>query len=217
MKTGIAIIRLKDYSSNAQAFDIKKITDLGVKGARFWIPTVKVYQGKIHSRVIIDHKPLLLSYGFLELPTKVLANKELLIAITRVSEVVSGFFYRHKEDIARDLSLYGEAYSLTRDTGIAMREIFHKPILVKLVSQDQVNRLYEVAESRAALRDLEKLEVGSYLTLKTYPFEGLGAIVLDKISHSKIRLELVDSNIIITINTDDLVYSLDPEEYLFNA
>lgn len=216
MNTGIAIIRLNPYHSNMQTFDSRRFHQMGIH-SRFLIPTVKVYKNKINSKVEVEDKPLLLSYGFIELPMKVLCDREKLIDISRASEVISGFFYRNRLDVGRDLSKYGEAYSVVKNTGVLIsNEIFHKPILVKLVTQAQVDALYEIAASRDMLKDSSTLEIGSFIILRKYPFEGLSAIVLDKSNSGKLRVELVDSGLIVTLNASSLLYSLD-EDYLFNA
>lgn len=212
----ISIIRINPNLLSTIPKDTVRMRLMGIKESEFLIPTVKVFKGKLKGEVFFEDRPLLLSYGFLRLPISVLSNREAIKEITSRLEVVQGFFLRNAEEVKREVLKVQEAHWSARDCGTQEAELFKHPVLVKTIRQDQVDSLFERARQLDTLSVTTPLEIGSYLVLQNYPFEGLSAVVLEKRSNGRIKLELLDSGVIITQQYEELVYTLD-ESYLFNT
>ena len=202
----IAIIRINPGKVNKCNEDLIRLKSHSITGLELLIPTVKTYIGKVDGESTFLEKPLLLNYGFIKADIEIFTDKEKLMKIVSLSEVIMGFFYRLKEDVTRELSLYDEALSLAQTEGVNTKRLFHKsPILVRLIDEFQVTRLFKLAESMESFVGKNNLRIGSTIMLKKYPFEGMLAEVLE-IRGNKVRLELQDSNLIIHQDIRDLVY-----------
>jgi len=212
----IAIIRLNTPKLHRQPLDIVRLRELGIAPLEYLIPLVKVLKGKLKGEIFFEEKPLLLNYGFMRIPKHILTERESMSTIIQHSEVLQGFFYRAKEDVKRDMERYEEAQSQAKEEGVNSSELFHKPILVQTIKQEQVDVLFKVARSMDNFQNTEELQIGSYVILQNYPFSGLSAMVLEKRGNGKVKLELIESGLIVTQEFGSLIYTLN-QDYLYDA
>jgi len=208
----ISIIRLsKEWPSQAQ--DLARFSDYGFTDLQFMIPVVRVFKGKLRNEVFFEDKPLLLSYGFLSMPIALARNREGLKILSQASQVIQGFFYRAKEDIEKEMEKKSEAVEIAKEKGVPSPDLFLVPILVKSVKPSTVEGLFERAKSLESYHTTEPLGVGTYIILQSYPFEGLAALVLEKRNKGRVKLELLDSGVVITKNVEDLVYTFEDSPF----
>lgn len=202
----IAIIRIHPDRMDKLGSDLVRLSENGVNEIEFLIPCVKAYVGNRKGEATFVEKPLLMSYGFLRGPIEYFTNREMMAKILGLSEVISGFFYRMKEDIRRDLRLYDEALTLAKKDGESTKRLFNKhPILVRLIEEDQVDRLFEISSRMESYVGKNNLVSGALIMLKNYPFEGMLAYVIE-INGNTVRLELQESSLIIHQDIRSLVY-----------
>jgi hypothetical protein len=205
-----AIIKINPTKLLSIPQDTVKIRLMGIRDSEIRIPLVKIYKGKLKGEVFFEDRPLLLSYGFFKAHEDVLCNRELLKGIVANCEVITGFFPRIVDDIKREIAQIEEARELAKTLGLNSPRLHRKPLLVKTIMESEVERLLEKARSMDHMVTTDPLNIGSYIILQNYPFEGISAMVLEKRSNGKVRLELLDSGVIIQQDMQELAYTLEP-------
>lgn len=199
----LAIITINYKELGCELDDLDRFIRAEIEGIEFEIPKVKILKPGQTGTNIFEHKALLLNYGFIRIPLEYARNPGRLTVIKNTSRVIRGFFYRNIGDIADEQtreeidpdSNYGEVTPFA-------------PVIVKTITEDQLALLNSEAQKLDVYDSAEELGLGSYLVIKTYPFEGLGAKVVKSTGKGKIQVELLNQNLRVWLNKADLVYTI---------
>jgi len=190
----LTIIRLKKHGLQSELLDEERLEDFGYPGVSYKIPSVRVVARTTAKGVEFVDKPLLLNYGFVEIPLEYARDPVALGGIREISEVVLSFFYRKKEDIKLQVKM-------AKEEGLNII-----PTLVETISYKELALLYDEAKKVRVKQTSEELEEGSYIVLKNYPFEGLGAKILKKKANGKVQIEILSSSLQVWVDNASLTY-----------
>jgi len=191
----LSIIRLtKDAIPHVEE-DLRRLEKFGYPGLEFEIPQIRVIARMSQDETTFVFKPLLLNYGFVRIPIPFAQNPLALSGIREISSVVLSFFYRKKEEMTMEVNL-------AKEEGLDIQ-----PILVETISEEELVLLNAEAQKFQVKVTTDDLEEGSYIVLKQYPFEGLGAKILKKKPNGKVQIEILSSSLIIWVDSRNLTYS----------
>ncbi|MDY0200597.1 MAG: hypothetical protein RBR40_06380 [Tenuifilaceae bacterium] len=196
LETIFGIIRVKTNLIATDThinLDQEKLRKCGYPGIKIIVPRVKTLKQTLLNKEIYDYKPLMFNYGFIMIPKVLSYSREALNTITLVSRVISGFVFRRPNDLLEERLSRGE-------------EIHHKQCLLEEVKSKEVFRLLAIAKTLDVYHATENLSIGSYIVLKGYPFNGLGAEILAKQSNH-IKVRLLDSDTTVSVKNDNVYYS----------
>jgi len=196
MERIIAIIRVQIKELDKELSDLVRFGESNLNNVRFRIPKVKVLKRSLKGEQQFIEKPLLFSYGFIEIPLEYAMNPNYLIALKEKSQIILSFFFKSKKQLALERSI-AEAEGFME----------HHPVIVKSVSAAEVDRLYEVAKTINVYNTVDQFDTGSFIMLQGYPFEGMGAKILRKKSNGRIQVELVDNGMLVWLEADNVYFS----------
>lgn len=211
----IAIIRVDHRSLEKQEEDIQRLEHHDFHGLKFEIPAVKVLRHGPRNLTYYGDKPLLLNYGFMRIPRYFARNPQRLREISRLSEVIQGFMYRSPSDFEQDRLKW-----IARSGGDEELLNSHQmaPILVQAISEEQLQLLYAEAIRLKVYQNTEELSIGSYIVIRSYPLEGLGAQVIGKKANGRVEVRLLESGLTIRLQTSQIDYStLQWDDEIFNS
>ena len=194
-KKVLAIIRLAKNALKNVESDIGGLEKFGYTGIEFEIPQIRVISRVIGGESKFTFKPLLLNYGFVRIPIKYVQDPLALSGIREVSEVILSFFYRKRADVTLEVKI-------AKKDGIDVI-----PIWVETIQEDELTLLNAEAQKFQVKITTDELEEGSYLVLKQYPFEGLGAKILKKKPNGKVQIEILSSSLVIWVDSKNLTYT----------
>lgn len=185
--------------------DIKKeLRDRGYEGIRVCVPTVSILKKKQKGKDIFEDIPLLFNYGFIRMPVSQAYNRQFLNKLRRE---ITGIHSWVK-------SLEG-MHPKRRRSRVENAEDHDDYSLVATASWEDVKRLKNMSKQNQAYNktDIIKLQVGSYVTLRGYPFEGIDAEVAEvNPKNNKLKVILYPSNngskIISTVSFEHAIYSI---------
>jgi len=199
----IAIIRIQSAALDQIPTDTRRLASMGFKGIAFKIPQVRVLKRSMHNEDVFEYKPILFNYGFLEIPLEYLRNPTTLNKIRQASVVISGWFYRKPAELEEERRREEGANSGDGDCTMEG----YVPHLVKTIKQEQLDLLYEEAKKLDVYDGSDKLQVGTFVVLEKYPFNGLSAQVLRKKTNGKVQVELLETGLHIWLDVGSILYT----------
>lgn len=196
MERLIAIIRINSQALSDELDDLRRFNLWGYNNINYRIPKVTVLKRVINKGHEFVEKPLLFNYGFLEMPLEFIKNPVVLQELRVISRLIQGFFRKTEEDLKAELE-YAEKDGLPN----------FKPVLVKTITRAELERLIQISREINVYDDVKQLDIGTYIVLKGYPFEGLGAEVLRKKTNGKLQVRLIESGVLVELKPDNIYYS----------
>lgn len=173
----------------------------GYSNLRSIIPSVSILKKKKNGKVFYDKYPVLFEYGFMKMST----NK----AYDRV------FLNKLRRDIPGIKAWIRDSFSIhpkKKKKRIDNKEDWDDFSKVAIVNREDIRHLKKIALSNRVFNSnhLISIHPGDYITLRGYPFEGVGAIVedislADKTARVIILPDTVKMNL--KISLDNLLYS----------
>jgi hypothetical protein len=142
----------------------------------------------------------LFNYGFLELPITYAKNPINIQELKSLSRIITGYFYKTENEFKRE-------WAMAKEEGLRVY-----PLLLKTVDKAEVNRLFEVAKNLEVYDNVNELALNSYIVLKGYPFDGMGARVLNKKPNGEVQVELLDNGMVVSLDKGNVYYSSYAEE-----
>ena len=174
----------------------------GYKHIKAVIPTVSILKKRQKGKDIYEEVPILFSYGFIRMPTEKAFSRgflsELRKNITGIHSFVKSLETMHPR-------------KLRRRTDNA--EDFDDFSIVATVSAKEVRRFKRLAkQNKKYTQDsILNLEIGSYVVLRGYPFEGISATVADvNLTTNLVRLILYPEGgrMEVSLPIENAVYSI---------
>lgn len=192
----IAIIRIQTKELHSELSDLERFGDSGLHNIRFQIPKVKVLKRSIKGEQQFIDKPLLFNYGFIELPLEYAKNPTRLIELKARSRIILSFFFKTAKELKVEQDIFGKE-------GLSE----YHPVIVKSISRKELDRLYEAAKTLNVYDNTDRFDVGSYIMLQGYPFEGMSARIKRKKTNGRIQVELMDNGMLVWLEPGNVYFS----------
>lgn len=180
----------------------KDLKDKGYKNVKVVIPTLSVLKKRQKGKDIVEEVPLLFNYGFIKLPTekafsRVFLNK-MRKKIIGIHSFVKSLESIHPKKLKKRVDNY---------------EDFDDFSIVSTVSYSEVRRFKRISKKNKMYtkKEITSLKIGSYVTLRGYPFEGISATVEDiNLTTNKVTLILYPEGgkMKVKLPLENVVYSV---------
>lgn len=196
----------KDIPSDLKSRGYRQITPI--------IPTINILKRVSKSRDYFDDVPILFNYGFIRMPIDKAYSRDFLLKLKNDIPGIRGW-------VSSPESLHPKKKKRRIDN----IDIFDDFSIVATVSKKEVRRFRRLAKrgNKFSLDDLN-MDIGDYIVLKGYPFDGVDATVLDINYRDRlVKLLLYPENGRMEINLpfDNVIYSvynnLDENRLLVNS
>ena len=177
----------------------KDLKSRGYSHIRPFIPTVSILKKSRKGKNEYEDVPLLFNYGFLKMPTALAFDRYFL---NRLKKNIPGIL-----SFVRSLDHPPKRKRLRVDNA----EDYDDFSRVSTISKADVLRYKEISKQNKiySAKDIAKLQIGDYIVLKGYPFEGIPATILDS--------NLTTRRILVKLYPGSLTSSLDVEVAMDNV
>lgn len=148
------------------------LSSRGYKRIKAYIPTVQILKKTKEGKNYYDEVPLLFNYGFIKMKSEKAFDRNFL---NKLKKNIPGILNWMKSP--------ENLFPKKKRARIDNAEDFDDFSIVATISRKQI-RYYKQISKRNNIFSLESitsLKIGDYITLRGYPFEGIGAVV-DEIS-----------------------------------
>lgn len=186
----------------------------GYKKIRAIVPEVKILKKAIKGKTYYEEVPVLFNYGFMRMPVELAFSRTFLIKLRRDISGIRTF-----------LKSTCTMFPRRKKRRIDNAEDFDDFSMVAICSKQEVRRFRKIARAnrKYSLEDIAKLNVGDYVTLNIYPYEGVDAVIKKVNRKDKtVTLNLYPrmGNMEVTLPIDHVLYSIyhnyDPETLFIN-
>lgn len=205
----ICYLELK-YFQNLKA-DLKS---RGYKDVLPIVPTVNILKKTVKSKLIYEKVPILFNYGFIKMPVEKAYSRDFLNKLRREIPGIRGW-----------MNSTETLHPRKKKRRIDNMDIFDDFSMVALATRKEVKYFQRLSrkDKKFSIEDLS-LNIGDYIVLKGYPFEGVDATILDINHRNKtVKLLLYPENGSMEINLpfDSVIHSVysnyDPDDLLVNS
>lgn len=179
----------------------KELKEKGYKHIRAIVPTLKIFKKRHKGKDIYEEVPLLFNYGFMKMPTDKAFSRTFL---NKLSKSISG--------IRTFVKSTSTMHPRKKKARIDNAEDFDDFSIVATVNREEVKRFKKLSKNEPfSKEDLSHLEPGTYLTLKSYPYEGVPAVIRSiDILRQKVNVFIYpqDSNLVAEVPIENVLYSI---------
>lgn len=178
----------RDYINSVET-DLLKFKLGAIK---VFIPTVRILKKQFKQKNIYEYVPLLFNYGFFQLPYKKACDPEFLRTLKEKIPAIHSWVKDPLQVIKSKPNLRMD----NKGTGLQEGEDPEKKVeeegpkilkkkkeipKVAYVNEEEIANLIRVSESMSVFSDeiVTKLEIGQFITLKGYPYEGMPAEIVN--------------------------------------
>lgn len=179
----------------------KELKEKGYKHIRAVVPTLYLFKKRQKGKDIYEEVPLLFNYGFMKMPTDKAFSRTFL---NKLAKSISG--------IRTFVKSTSTMHPRKKKARIDNAEDFDDFSIVATVSREEVKRFRKLAKLEPfSKEELSHLEPGTYLTLRSYPYEGVPAVIRSvDIINQKVNVFIYpqDSNIVTEIPIENVLYSI---------
>lgn len=148
------------------------LEELGYKRMKCYVPTVSIIRKTKQGKNTYEDVPMLFNYGFVKMETTKAYNRQLLRDLKKQIPGINGWMLSLE-------SMHPKRLRRRVDT-----EDFDDFSKVAIISKEEFKHYKRLSKKNKvySLEDITRVPIGSYITLRGYPFKGLGAR-LDDISY----------------------------------
>ena len=190
----------------------------GFSAVKVFIPTVRVLKKQFKNKNEYEYIPLLFNYGFFCIPYTNACDPSYLRRLKDKIQVI----YAWVKDPIKTLKSNPRLRMDNKDSAPEDElnnegvRILHKPDInteVAIVTEEEIANLLKTSEHLSIFSDdiVDKLEIGQFITLKGYPYEGMPAEIT-KIDRAKrqIKVKLLLECIITeaTVHYENIFYTV---------
>lgn len=196
-------------------------TDLvtnGFSAVKVFIPTVRVLKKQFKNKNQYEYVPLLFNYGFFNIPYNNACDPSFL---KRLKDSIPVIYAWVKDPIkvlrSNPRLRMDNNHSVPEDeinaNGIKILDKKERSTPVAIVTEEEIANLLKASEHLSVFSDniVDKLEVGQFITLKGYPYEGMPAEII-KIDRNKrqIKVKLLLECVITeaTVHYENIFYTV---------
>lgn len=174
----------------------------GYKNIKAYIPTIRILKKSKNNRNFYIEVPLLFNYGFVRMSSTKAFDRQYLRKLKKDIPGILGW-----------LKSLETMHPKKKRARIDNPEDFDDFSKVAIVSKEEVKYYKRVLKQNRVYtsEDIINLKLGSYVVLKGYPFEGIGATILEvnlNLKLVKVALYPDSANIIVQIPMDNVFYSI---------
>ena len=147
----------------------EELVDRGYSEIRCYVPTIHLLRKSRDKKDYFDEVPLLFNYGFVRMRTNLAYDRNFLIKLRKdivgINSFVKSLDYMHPKKLRKRIDNAEDFDDFSKVATITKAQLRYYKDLSKS------NKVY-------SLNDI-KVEVGEFVTLRKYPFEGLVAKIID--------------------------------------
>ena len=178
------------------------LSNRGYKKIKSFIPTVKILKKTKAGKNFYEEVPLLFNYGFIKMKSDKAFDRN--------------FLNKLKKDIPGILNFLKSPENLfpkKKRARIDNAEDFDDFSIVATVSREQIKYYKSISKRNNvfSLESITSLKIGDYITLRGYPFEGIGAVV-DELNLTTKTITVTiypgKGSITIQLPMDNVLYSI---------
>jgi transcription antitermination factor NusG len=186
----------------------------GYNKIRAIVPEVRILKKAIKGKTYYEEVPVLFNYGFMRMPVELAYSRNFLVKLRRNISGIRTFLKSTQTMFPRK-----------KKRRIDNAEDFDDFSIVATCPKSEVRRFRKIARAnrKYSLEDIAKLKVGDYVTLNTYPYEGVDAIIKKINKRDRIvtlTLYPLMGTMEVTLPLDNVLYSVyhnfDPEALFVN-
>jgi len=194
------------------------LLECGLGAVRVYIPTVRILKKQFKNKNIYDYVPLLFNYGFFQLPYNKACDVEFLKKMREEIPAIYGWVsdplkvLRTKPKLRMD-NKDGEEEEERTEGGIKILKKRKQIPSVAVAREEEIVELLKAAENMSVFSDglVEKLQIGSFITLQGYPYEGMPAEIVEINKNKKqvkVRLLLETMITTATVSFENIFYTV---------
>jgi len=190
----------------------------GFGSIRVYIPTVRILKKQFKNKNIYDYVPLLFNYGFFQLPYDKACDVEFLRTLREKIPAI----YAWVSDPIQTLTTKPKLRPDNKETpeeeepeidGMKILKKVEQTPNVAMAREEEIVNLLKAAENMSVFSDgiVQKLEVGSFIVLQGYPYEGMSAeiVEINKTKKTvKVRLLLETMITTATVSFENIFYTV---------
>nr|DAO34121.1 MAG TPA: DNA-directed RNA polymerase subunit alpha [Caudoviricetes sp.] len=192
----------------------KELKEKGYDKIKAIIPTVSILKKTTKGKMVFEDVPVLFNYGFMRIPTELAYSRPFL---NKLKRSISGIrtWLRDTETL----------HPRKKKARIDNAEDFDDFSLVATCSRKDVRRFIRISKDnkRFSVEDLVNVEIGDYIVLRGYPYEGIDATVLE-VDHLCKRVKVLIypemGKMEVWLPFDNVIYSVyqnyDPDKLFAN-
>ena len=167
-----------------------------------FVPTVELLIKTHKGRDILERRPLLFNYGFIRMPRKWAFSRSKLKDIQRNIPGIHSWL--------KDTITLHERKKKARIDNVDIWDDFS---IVAICPKSEIRRFKKMSENnkKYSSEDLVRFKKGDYITLKGYPYEGMGATIRDiNYKEKTVTVEVVIFNGVMKLKLpfDNVLYSI---------
>ena len=163
----------------------KELDKQGYEDIRVYVPTLSILKKRSKGRDIYEQVPLLFNYGFIRLTQEQTYSRPFLKKLQKSIPSIVSFLH--------NLESMHTKKKRKRIDG----EDFDDYSVVATVSSSEVRRFKKLSRENEvySFEELSNIQIGDYIVLRGYPFNGIEATVLDINLKSKlVKVSLYPNN-----------------------
>ena len=166
------------------------LLERGFGSIRVYIPTVRILKKQFKNKNIYEYVPLLFNYGFFQIPYDKACDVEFLKKLRSEIPAIYGWvndpskLMKTKPNLRmdnKDTPEEEEEYEIDEETGLkVLKKIFQTPNIAT-ATEEEIVALIKSAENQSVFSDglVEQINIGDFLNLQGYPYDGMTAEVVD--------------------------------------
>lgn len=142
----------------------------GYKGIKSYIPSVKILKKSKSGKNIYQEVPLLFNYGFIKMKSNLAFDRQYLNKVRKDIPGILGW-----------VKSLETMHPRKKKARIDNAEDFDDFSMVATIPRKELIRYKKLAKKNNiySANDITRVNIGSYVTLRGYPFEGIEAVVED--------------------------------------
>jgi hypothetical protein len=195
------------------------LLDRGFGSIRVYIPTVRILKKQFKNKNIYDYVPLLFNYGFFQIPYDKACDVEFLRKLREEIPAIYGWVndpakvISKKPNLRMDNKDTLEEEEPTNEDGIKILQKRRGKPKVAMATEEEIVELLKAAENMSVFSDglVEKLNMGDFLTLQGYPYDGMTAEVVEVNKNKKtVKVRLLLETMITTavVSFENIFYTV---------
>lgn len=148
----------------------EQLVDEGYTRIKAIVPTVNILRKTIKGKMIFEEEPILFNYGFIRMPTECAFSRPFL---NKMKKKIPGIHHWLKNTET--------LHPRKKKARIDNAEDFDDFSKVATVPRSEVRRFLKLSREnkKYSLDDLVNLKPGDYVSLNGYPYDGVGATVVE--------------------------------------
>lgn len=146
------------------------------------VPTVRILRKVVHGREVYQEVPLLFNYGFMKIPKNLVYSRDFMNKLKRDIYGIRSWL-RSPENL----------FDKKKKRRVDNTDIWDDFSQVGMATKEEVKYFRKLAKenNHFSVEDILSINIGDYIILKGYPYDGIEATVIDINTNKKlVKLQL---------------------------